>query len=362
MSETERLEEQGAAVCFFDAHCDTIAKVLDEGLDFLDSAAPMHVTLPGLVDAGVCVQIFACFALEETFPGRTWARVETMIGCLHDMIDASGGRLQLVSSRGALRSCRAEGRVAALIGLEGADALQGRAENLRAFAKMGVRDVIFAWKDNAFSGTAFGTNLPLSAEGKRLVGTAEELGVMVDVSHLSDRAFADVVGLASQPFVASHSNCRSICPHPRNLTDSMIRQLADAGGVLGINLAPTFLEPEYSRKASALFAAASAPRATQSEKRTLKRRAEQLERPSMEWIGRHVLHAIDVGGEDCVGLGGDLDGILATPVGVASVRDYPRMIDLFRAIGLSARQVEKVCSGNFLRVYDEVLPEDPPRC
>ena len=133
----------------------------------------------------------------------------------------------------------------AIIGLEGADPLEGQAENLRHFHDLGVRLVIPAWDDNAFSGSSAGPGDGLTAEGFKLVELCQELGVMVDVSHASDAAFEQTRQILSGPFVASHSNCRALSPAPRNLTDAQIRALADQGGVMGINLAPDFLSPEY---------------------------------------------------------------------------------------------------------------------
>ncbi|HHE48027.1 MAG TPA: membrane dipeptidase, partial [Candidatus Acetothermia bacterium] len=188
------------------------------------------------------------------------------------------------------------------------------AENLRHFFKLGVRDVIPAWKDNAFSGTAFGKNTSLTEEGVRLIELAEELGVMVDVSHLSDAAFAKVCEVAKKPFIASHSNCRALCPSPRNLTDMS------------------------------------------SEKEAFREKVRELPRPEADWIVRHIKHAINVGGEDCIGLGGDLDGISSMPRGFETIADYATIPDLLLQAGLKPRQVEKLCFRNFLRVFREVLP------
>ena len=213
------------------------------------------------------------------------------------------------------------GPIAALLGLEGADPLEGKAENLRRFASLGVRDLIFAWNDNPFSGTAFGKDTPLTREGERLLGLAEDLGVMVDVSHLSDRAFDDVCRAATVPFIASHSDCRALCPSLRNLTDPMIRRLADRGGVMGINLAPAFLDPEYRRLSAPLAEARQRPGIPEAERERLKRQEMTIPRPPLDWVAKHVSHAIGVGGEDCVGLGGDLDGIVQTPQGIDGVAD-----------------------------------------
>jgi len=345
-----------SSVPIFDAHCDTAMKVLDQGVDFLSGEGGAHVSLPGMIAAGLRAQVFACFVLEERFPGRAVERAEEMIKAIEGMISSSAGAMTKVVDRSGLDAAFSGGPIAAIVGLEGADPLERRAENLRRFFDLGVRDLIFAWKDNPFSGTAFGQDRPLSQEGERLLGLAEELGVMVDVSHLSDSAFQGVVSMARRPFIASHSDCRAICPHPRNLTDPMIRALADAGGVMGINLAPMFLDPGYHRRAGPLFEVSGKPGVSEEEKKRLRLEVDRLPRPGLDSAVRHVLHAIDVGGEDAVGLGGDLDGISKTPLGIETVADYPRLVDLLREAGLSERQVEKVCYRNFLRVFGEVLP------
>jgi len=263
--------------------------------------------------------------------------------------------MRVVSTGGQLEAAFAGGPIAAIIGIEGADPLEGKAERLRHFFDLGVRDLIFAWKDNPFSGTAFGDNTPLTREGERLLGIAEELGVMVDVSHLSDRAFDDICRMATRPFIASHSNCRELCPNLRNLTDEMIRRLAEHGGVMGMNLAPSFLDPEYNRRVSPLSKALRQPDMTEAEQQRLRSEADAVSRPSLDWVARHVVHAIDVGGEDCIGLGGDLDGITKAPEKIDSVADYRRLVPLFQDAGLTEQQIEKVCYRNFLRVFKETL-------
>ncbi len=340
---------------FFDAHCDAPMKVVDEGADFVRGRG-LHVGLPGLEEAGVRAQVFAsCAVYPETPPDRVVARGAAMVDAVWTMAEQSGGRMRVATTAADL--CRAQegGPIAAVIALEGADPLEGRAEALRDYATRGVRCVVFAWKDNAFSGTAFGANRGLSREGERLLGLAEELGVVVDVSHLSDRAVGEVAAAATRPFIASHSNARSLCPHPRNLTDAQIRRLADCGGVMGITLAPHFVDPATMAAYQALRAEAEARGDSSAVRADIAARRRRLPRPPLALVVRHVLHAIRVGGEDAVGLGGDLDGIEATPAGLETVADYPRLVDLFRDAGLSPRRIEKVCWENFARVFAEVL-------
>jgi membrane dipeptidase len=342
---------------FFDAHCDTIIKMLDEGADFVGGTTSTHIDYPRLRSAGVRAQLFACFVLSERYPEQEVERAEAMIAALEQAIASVEEGMRIARTSGDLRAAFDGGPIAAVVGLEGADPLCGKAENLRLFFESGVRDVIFAWKDNPFSGTAFGADTPLTEEGGRLLGLCEELGVMVDVSHLSDTAFAQVCRASTRPFVASHSNCRAVCPSRRNLTDDMIRALADRGGVMGINLATSFLSPESFGRWEMVRARIADERLTwQEAERRAKEEATSVPRPALDWIARHVVHAMDVGGEDVVGLGGDLDGIVHTPEGVDGVEEYPAIRKLLRRAGLSETQVEKICYRNLLRVFSEVLP------
>jgi membrane dipeptidase len=349
------MSEQAHTPRFFDTHCDTVLKVLDDGVDFVHGGRGSHVTFPGMMAAGVRAQIFACFVLSERHPGEEAERAEALIRTVEAMAAGTDGAMRIARTGAEIGAAFDGGPIAAILGLEGADPLEGKAERLRHFVDLGVRDLIFAWQDNPFSGTAFGENTSLTKEGERLVGLAEELGVMIDVSHLSDRAFDDVCRLATKRFIASHSDCRALCPSLRNLTDPMIRQLADRGGVMGINLAPGFLDPEVHRRQMLLFEAARQPEAGEEERKRLHTEALAIPRPSIDWVVRHVLHAIDVGGEDCIGLGGDLDGIGQTPEGIDDVTDYRSFVPMFREAGLSDRQIEKICFRNFLRVFEEVL-------
>ena len=220
-----------------------------------------------------------------------------------------------------------------------------------------MRLVIPAWDDNAFSGSSAGPGDGLTAEGFKLIELCQELGVMVDVSHASDAAFEQICRIVQGPFVASHSNCRALSPAPRNLTDAQIRALADRGGVMGINLAPDFLSPDYLATWDAVMApvrhADAATRQKLREAAGPQLRAIPL--PGLEWIARHVRHAIDIGGEACIGLGGDLDGISFMPAGINGVEDYPLIPEALAAAGLTEAQIEKVCWRNMARVFGAVL-------
>jgi membrane dipeptidase len=356
---------------FFDAHCDAVINALDGDFDFLQGDLRGHVDLPRLIQAGVGVQLFAVFTSlgyrpdpERDLP--TYARQAT--STIQSWANDSGGRLRIARSAGDVARAfvsdppGGQGPVYALIGLEGADPLGAEPEELVRFFQVGVRDLIPAWDDNAFSGTVFGTGGSMTAAGLRLIELAEELGVMVDVSHLSDAAFWQVCSAARRPFVASHSNCRTVCPHRRNLTDEMIRAIADRGGVMGINLAPSFLDPGYLSAFELVMAPVAGARMVvrRDFERQVAGRLRAIPLPETAWIERHVRHALRVGGEDCLGLGGDLDGISALPAGMTGVESYPSIPGLLDRAGLTERQVEKVCWSNMARVFADVLPRGEP--
>jgi membrane dipeptidase len=264
-------------------------------------------------------------------------------------------------------ACSGGDGLCGLIGLEGADALGGQAENLAHFYDLGLRIVIPAWDDNAFSGASTGSGGPLTSEGEKLIALAERLHMMLDVSHLSDRAFEQVCTLATRPFIASHSNCRALSPTARNLTDAQIRAIAGRGGAVGVNLAPDFLDPDYLNAWDSVIASAresastglgpdaSAAAVRQRMREAAGPRLRAITLPGVEWVARHVRHLIEIGGEDLPGLGGDLDGISFMPAGISGVESYPAIADALRDAGLTARQLDKVCYGNMLRVFTDVL-------
>ena len=161
--------------------------------------------------------------------------------------------------------------------------------------------------------------------GKEAVARMNELGILVDVSHLSDGGFWDVVKVSKKPFVASHSNSRDICPHIRNLTADMIKALADKGGVIGINYGPEFIHPDKEKG-----------------------------RSDLEIMGRQIKELINRGGVDCVALGSDFDGIEGD-VEISSVDKLPLLFDYLRGLGLSEDNIEKIAWKNVMRVMKEVL-------
>jgi microsomal dipeptidase-like Zn-dependent dipeptidase len=386
---------------FFDAHCDTIGPIWEGDADFMTgvragghrgqgrpgtgaaagaahgaAGGHLHVTLPGLRSAGICAQVFACWVWSEKYRGRELEVGLAKVTAVERLCEhyaqylflartgaevAEACRLAADAERetSTLESTAPDGRprTAVIASLEAADPLQGDVDNLGLFYDAGVRLITLAWGDNAFVGSTYDNGGGLTAKGADLVAACEERGVLVDVSHASDEAFADVCRVSTRPFVASHSNCRSLCPSMRNLTDDMIRALAKLGGVMGVTLAPGFLSEsfhELERPLNDKFRAALVAGSEEAMQAYAAAVAE-IPRPALDTVVEHVRHAIKLGGEDSVGLGGDLDGVEVLPAGFDGAGDYPRISRLLRESGLKPSQVDKVCYGNFARIFKEGL-------
>ncbi len=368
---------------FFDAHCDTIGPILESGADFLvrpeDRAAAAargtlapHITLPALRAGRIGAQVFASWVWGSNYKGREFETGMAKVAGVRKLCADHPADLFLASTGDDLAApfaaaaadgpgaAASQARIAVLPSLEGSDSLAGNIDNLFAFYDEGVRLLTLAWDDTPFCGSTYGDGSGLTKLGVDLVAACESLGVMIDVSHLSDQGFADLCAVAERPFVASHSNCRAICPSPRNMTDGMIRDMAERGGVMGITLAAGFLSRDFFElERSGMGEALHAVRAGEmSYEEAEKLSAEALagaQLPALTALVEHVKWAIDKGGEDAVGLGGDLDGVDHLPAGFHGAEDYPRIEDVLRAGGLTSGQVDKVCHGNFLRVFKEIL-------
>lgn len=292
------------------------------------------VDLERLRRGGCMAQFFAIFMPPPGYQGPPLPEDEAYIALLRDVlletVRLHPEALALAGNAGELEDNRRAGKVSALLTLEDGRAVDGRLENLERFYGMGIRLISLTWNHancfgapNSRDPEVMGQGL--TAFGRDGVVRMEELGMLVDVSHLSDGGFWDVAELVKGPFAASHSNCRALTPHPRNLTDEMIRAVADHGGVVGLNFAPEFV---------------AAP-------------GEAVE-CTAERLAVHARHLANHGGIECVALGSDLDGIS----GKIEVDEPEKLGVLFAALdraGFREEEIERIAMGNALRVIRDVL-------
>src|SRR5437660_56191 len=279
---------------------------------------------------------------------------------------------ELATTAGDIRRIAASGRIAALMGLEGGYAIDNKIENVARYYQMGVRYMSGAWSVSTdwagSSGDEIGKTRGLSEFGKQVIREMNRLGMMVDVSHLSDRAFWDIVNTSTKPVIATHSGGRAIADVPRNLTDDMIVALAKTGGVVNVIFYPEHIEPGYAEKKKQVDAeiAAQVERASAAEKgdaahkklaRDRVRREEFLKRlppVSVSRIADHIDHIVKLVGIDHVGIGSDFDGIQAVPADLKSVADLPNLTAELLRRGYSESDIDKILGGNMLRVMEEV--------
>ncbi len=310
-----------------DAHCDTLLAVAKGDRSLLERSDQGHIDLPRLQEAGITAQVFALFVPDPYAALAPTAYALRLLDHLYTAIDHSDGRLTLARSAAEIEAAYTDGRVAAIVSMEGAEPLDSSLELLHIFHRLGLRMLGLTWnrRNAAADGLdAQRTNGGLTPFGVRVVETCHELGIVVDVAHLAPPGVRDVLEISAQPVIASHANARALCDHPRNLTDGQLQRIAETGGVVGATFVPHFIN-------------------------------EDPEEATLEQFLDHIMHMIQVMGPDHVALGSDLDGFTAPlPHGLTSVQDVHKIGEGLLARGCTTEDVEKVLGGNWLRVFRSV--------
>jgi membrane dipeptidase len=299
-------------------------------------------------------------------------RADEQVNAVREMVAKHQDTWELALSAEDVRRIAGQGKLAALMGLEGGYAIDERLENVERYYKMGVRYMSGAWSVSTSwagsSGDEAGRTRGLNDFGKQVIREMNRLGMMVDVSHVSDPTFWDIVNTSTKPVIATHSGCRAIANVPRNLTDEMIQALAKTGGVACVLFYPEFLEPGWSEKKKQVDAqiAAAVQKASDEEpggialkkmardRVRLREYARRLPPVTVARLVDHIDHIVKLVGIDHVGIGSDFDGIQATPTDLSTVTDLPNLtIELLRR-GYTEEDIDKILGGNILRAMEEV--------
>lgn len=316
------------AATVVDAHADSVLDVV-AGRRRLTRRSPRgHVDFPRLREGGVDVQVFAHWVEPEHKPDRALRRLLVLLDAFLAEVDAAGGTVVVVRSRSDLDAALAARRLAAVIGVEGGEVLHGSLEVLRILFRLGVRVLGLTWNDRNELADGVGEGQAaggLTRLGVRVVQEMNRLGMVVDVAHLAERGFWDVLEASTRPVIASHAGCRALCDHPRNLSDAQLRGLAQHGGVVGICFYPDFLVPKR-------------------------------EEATLRHVADHIDHAVQVAGPDHVGLGSDFDGIDRTPAGLEDVTRLPALTAELERRGYDEATLRKILGENFLRVFRQTWP------
>jgi membrane dipeptidase len=359
-----------------DMHVDTAQRLLDEHVDIQQQLSDGHFDAVRAKTGNLDAQFFSIWVEPQLFGGggpRAIKRADDQIAAVRALAEQHPDTWLLATSAADVRRAAAEGKIAALMGLEGGYAIDDRLENVKRYYDLGVRYMSPAWSVSTSwagsSGDDAGTTRGLNEFGKSVVREMNRLGMMVDVSHVSDQTFWDIVNTSTAPVVATHSACRAIADVPRNLTDDMIRALARTGGVVNVIFYPEHLEPGWSQKKKQVDAeiASMVQDASASEpgdavhKKLARDRvrqrefAKRLPPVKVARIVDHIDHIVKLVGVDHVGIGSDFDGVQITTADLATVADLPNLTKELLRRGYSESDVSKILGGNMLRVM-EALP------
>lgn len=347
-----------------DSHCDTPSHILrlrDLALDNRYS----HVDFPKLRRGGVDGAFLALYTPASLSSDESYAYACRLLDGVRGVLAAHPDKARLATTREEAYTNKADGVFSVFLGLENGQALDQSLERVDEFYDAGVRYITLCHSknnqicDSCAQGDGWNG---LSPFGRDVVRKMNSLGMLVDVSHISDASFYDVLETSDKPVVATHSCCRALCDHPRNMTDEMIRRLAEAGGVIQINFYPLFLDGsfksilnasgimEYGECIESEFIADPANPDKRAAWNKVQDELEALQRPSYKLIADHIDHVVDLVGIDHVGLGSDYDGIEVTPLGMEDISMMPVLFDELRSRGYTDSDLSKIASDNFFRI------------
>ena len=351
-----------------DTHADTTKRLLEENLDLSLRDPDGHLDLPRMREGGLDAVFFSIW-VRPSYKPHYLRQALTQIDAVLDQVERHSSELELARTADDIRRVHAAGKLAALMGVEGGHAIEDKPRVLDVFYRLGVRYMTLTWSiSTSWAGSSgdAGRKRGLNEKGRAIVSRMNRLGMMVDISHVSDQTFYDTLKVTRAPVIASHSSCRALANVPRNMTDAMIRALAENGGLIQINFYSAFLDAGYTTawtKVSAEFRQKERrlgqkwkddPARLAREKRRLELAFDaRLPRPGVERIADHMDHVVKLVGVDHVGIGSDFDGA-TMPRGMEDVSKLPSLTAELLRRGYSEPDLVKILGGNLLRVMERV--------
>jgi len=381
-----------------DTHADTTQRFVDENFDLGDPLKGGNLNLDSIHKGNLGAEFFSIWVEPALYKGQYARRTLVLIDAVRQQVAKHPDQIMFVASPEGIESAHREHKFAALMGIEGGHSIENSLALLRQYYALGVRYMTLTWSNSTdwadSSGDYTDTSIPhtkegLSEFGKDVVYEMNRLGMMVDISHVADKTFFRTLVITRAPVIASHSSARALCDAPRNMTDDMLRAVANSGGpnskggVVQVNFYSAFLsqayrdaqkaqKPEVDKAVQALKdkAKAEGKEVTYEEISKVQREyADRIPRPPLSVLIDHIDHIAKVAGVDHVGLGSDFDGVDGQlPAGMDSTADLPKITAALMERGYSAEDCRKILGGNLLRVFREVeqvakqlQTEDRPR-
>jgi membrane dipeptidase len=374
-----------------DTHLDAPDQLASKWADVATRGATDHFDIPRAREGGLTAPFFSIYVAASYADHGAARRALDLIDLTHRVVEGHPNDMVLADSVADIRAAKRAGKIAVLMGIEGGHAIEDSLGVLRQMYRAGVRYMTLThtntnhWADSSgpfyepdFDPKKSAVHGGLSDFGRDVVKEMNRLGMIVDISHVSDATIRDVLAVSRSPVMASHSSCRALSSIPRNLTDDQIKQIAAKGGLVMINVGSAFLDqknydefvatlakvkPDYL-KLKARYA--SDPAKLRTEMQALGKKFPRPPRASWTKVVDHIEHVMSVGSEDAVGIGADFDGIEDPPTGFEDVSLYPKLSEELLRRGHSEAQVKKVLGENFLALFARVeavkakLASEPP--
>jgi membrane dipeptidase len=362
-----------------DTHADTPQRFLDEGFD-LGSTDPNdtgHISLDKARRGNLGAEFFSIWVEPESNQGHFARHTLDLIDSVYEQAARHPDRMMMAFSVADIERAHKEHKLGALMGIEGGHSIENDIHLLRDYYRLGVRYMTLSWSNtNEWADSSGDINDAkvqhhngLTDFGKQVVLEMNRLGMMVDISHVADKTFWDAIATTKAPVIASHSSARALTDAPRNMTDDMLRAVARNGGVVDVNVYSGFVDEDYRKASEPIGKQAAEAVRVYVEKQKADGKAvpyTDIDRIEREWAAKiprpplkslidHIDHIAKVAGVDHVGLGSDFDGVAgATPAGIDSAADLPKITQALLDRGYNADDIKKILGGNVLRVFRQV--------
>jgi membrane dipeptidase len=374
-----RAQKIQESALIIDTHADTPQRFLDEGFD-IGSTDPKdvgHISLDKAKRGNLGAEFFSIWVDPETNQGHFAKHTFDLIDSVYEQAARHPDRMMMVFSPADIEQAHHEHKLAALMGIEGGHSIENDIHLLRDYYRLGVRYMTLSWSNTNEWADSSGDitddkvqhHNGLTDFGKQVVVEMNRLGMMVDISHVADKTFWDAITTSKAPVIASHSSARALVDAPRNMTDDMLRAVTKNGGVVQVNFFSGFIDEDFRKASNALSKDAAAAVKEYADRmkaegktvsyvdedRIEREWTAKIPRPPLKSLIDHIDHIAKVAGIDHVGLGSDFDGVSgATPQGMDSAADLPKITQALLDRGYSADDIKKILGGNIMRVFREV--------
>jgi membrane dipeptidase len=374
-----RAQKIQESALIIDTHADTPQRFLDEGFD-IGSTDPKdvgHISLDKAKRGNLDAEFFSIWVDPETNQRHFAKHTFDLIDSVYEQAARHPDRMMMAFSPADIEQAHHEHKLAALMGIEGGHSIENDIHLLRDYYRLGVRYMTLSWSNTNEWADSSGDitddkvqhHNGLTDFGKQVVVEMNRLGMMVDISHVADKTFWDAITTSKAPVIASHSSARALVDAPRNMTDDMLRAVTKNGGVVQVNFFSGFIDEDFRKASNALSKDAAAAVKEYADRmkaegktvsyvdedRIEREWTAKIPRPPLKSLIDHIDHIAKVAGIDHVGLGSDFDGVSgATPQGMDSAADLPKITQALLDRGYSADDIKKILGGNIMRVFREV--------